>query len=698
MTTPHRTPGPRALALARNPIVIALVASGALVALVALVTTLATAAASAPSNLADTPLIARAVLFGDPDRASVQLSPDGARLAFLAPKDGVMNVWVAPTIAPDQAEPVTDDHDRGIAAYAWAYTSKHLIYLQDQAGDEHWRVYAVEADSAEVVELTPLDGVQARLTHASPRHPEHVLVALNERVPQLHDLYLIDIVSGERELVLHNDQDLLSFLVDDDFVVRFASRPTAAGGVEILARVDDVWVSFTTVGMEDALTTGPIALDRSGDVLYMLDSRNRDTAALTAVDLASGEREVLFEDPRADVSGAIIHPREGTVQAAASTYERTRWTALEARFAADLEVLQEVDEGDVNLISRTYDDEVWIVAFTRDTSPVRYYVFDRAVGEATFLFTNRTDLEGQPLAPMHPVVIEARDGLELVSYLSLPVRAAPDGSLRPDEPLPLVLTVHGGPWARDNWGYSAVHQWLANRGYGALAVNFRGSTGFGKAFLNAGNLEWGAAMQDDLLDAVHWAIDEGIADPERVAIMGGSYGGYATLAGLAFHPEIFAAGVSIVGPSNLITLLEAIPPYWEPQVELFATRVGDHRTDEGRALLEARSPLTQAESIRAPLLIAQGANDPRVPRAESDQMVAALRDGAVPVTYALYPDEGHGLVRPPNRLSFYALADGFLAATLGGRFEPIGDDLVGSSITVPEGAHHVPGLVEALGR
>jgi dipeptidyl aminopeptidase/acylaminoacyl peptidase len=308
-------------------------------------------------------------------------------------------------------------------------------------------------------------------------------------------------------------------------------------------------------------------------------------------------------------------------------------------------------------------------------------------------------------------VITSRDGLELVSYLSLPVwslpvwslpvwslpvRADPDGDLSPESPLPLVLLVHGGPWARDAWGYNALHQWLANRGYAVLSVNFRGSTGFGKGFINAGNLEWGAAMQDDLIDAVNWAVAEGVADEARVAIMGASYGGYATLAGLTFSPEVFAAGVSIVGPSNLVTLLEAIPPYWEPQVELFATRVGDHRTEEGREFLLERSPLSHVDNIRRPLLIGQGANDPRVAQAESDQIVTAMQERDIPVTYVLYSDEGHGFARPENNLSFYAVAEAFLAEHLGGRAEPIGDDFTGSSLTVPTGAGEIPGLEEAL--
>jgi len=338
----------------------------------------------------------------------------------------------------------------------------------------------------------------------------------------------------------------------------------------------------------------------------------------------------------------------------------------------------------------------WMVAYVVDDGPVQYYRYNRGEKSAEFLFTQRMALEGLSLANMHPVVIKSRDGLDLVSYYTLPVGSDSDFDGRPDEPLPMVLFVHGGPWARDNWGYNSVHQWLANRGYVVLSVNFRSSTGFGKEFTNAGNLEWGNKMHDDLIDAVNWTVQEGIANPDQVAIMGGSYGGYATLWGMTNSSDTFACGVDIVGISNLVTLLETIPPYWEPQIELFATRVGDHRTEEGRAFLTRRSPLTYVDQIEKPLLIGQGANDPRVRQAESDQIVQAMQDANIPVTYLLYTDEGHGFARPENRLSFFAVTDAFLAEHLGGRYEPIGDDFEGSSIIVQSGAEDVPGLAEAI--
>ena len=642
------------------------------------------------------PLIPRKLLFGNPDRASAQISPDGAQLSWLAPVDGVLNVWVAPADNPAAARPVTRDTGRGIRFYGWAYSGAQIIYLQDAGGDENWHLYAVHLESDAILDLTPLEGIHAQIQEVSPKQPGHILAALNDRDAQFHDIYRIDLATGERSLVLQND-GFAGFVTDADFKVRFAVRMTADGGAEYLERDDNGgWQPFIAVGQEDSLTTGPVGFDRSGETLFLTDSRGRDTAALQSVHLASGVATILASDARADVSDTLTHPTERTVQAAAFTYERKEWQVLDAAIAADLEFLATVADGDMEVLSRTLDDSCWIVAYLLDDGPVRYYRYLRERREAQFLFTNRAALEGQPLVKNHPVTIPARDGLNLVCYYSLPREADPDNTGLPDQPLPLALLVHGGPWARDEWGYNPVFQLLANRGYAVLSVNFRCSTGFGKGFSNAGNREWGGKMHTDLVDAVQWAVAQGIADPERVGILGGSYGGYAALVGMTFTPEVFACGVDIVGPSNLITLMNTIPPYWQPQIDLFTSRVGDYRTEEGRAFLTERSPLTYVDNIRRPLLIGQGANDPRVKQSESDQIVAAMQEKNIPVTYILYPDEGHGFARPENNLSFFAVAEAFLAEHLGGRYEPAGDDLTGSSLTAPAGAEYVPGLAAAL--
>lgn len=643
-------------------------------------------------------LIPRRLLFDNPERAMARLSPDGAYLAYLAPRDGVLNVWVAPRDAPETARPVTRDTGRGIRMYLWAYTSRHILYLQDKNGDENWRIYAVDvsAEETQPLDLTPFEGVQAQLQGASPLFPEEILVGLNDRSPQWHDLYRINLLTGQRTLLEQNDR-FLGYLADDDYRLVVALQMTPDGGLAVHRRAGDgSWQPVEQVPPEDMLTTEPAGIDRAGKVVYWKDSRGRNTSAVIAQNLVSGERVLLAEDARADAQDVLLHPADHHVQAVSFVYERKRWQVIDPALEPDLAYLRTVADGEIEIASRTLDDRFWVVIYLVDDGPARFYLFDRQQRAARFLFTNRPALEGQPLVRMHPVIIRSRDGLELVSYVSLPSGSDSDDDGIPDQPLPLVLNPHGGPWARDFWGFNPWHQWLANRGYAVLCVNFRSSTGLGKTFTNAGDREWGGKILADQVDAVRWAIAQGIADPAKVAVMGGSFGGYSTLAGLTFYPELYACGVDIVGPSNLITLLESIPPYWKPMLELFTTRVGDFRTEEGRSLLKAHSPLTFADRIRAPLLIGQGANDPRVKQAEADQIVAALQAKNIPVTYVLYSDEGHGFARPANSLSFYAIAEAFLAKCLGGRYEPVGDDFAGSSLQVLVGAGDVPGLVQAL--
>jgi dipeptidyl aminopeptidase/acylaminoacyl peptidase len=646
----------------------------------------------------NTPVIDRDVLFGNPEKAGVQISADGTKISFLSPVDGVLNVWVAPVDAPDTAVPVTNDTGRGIRTYFWAFTNNQIIYLQDKGGDENWRAYVTDVNTKETRDLTPLEGVQVRILKVHQDFPNEIMIGLNDRNPQLHDVYRLNIDTGDRKLAEQNDQGFLSYTIDDAYRVRLAAKITPDGGNDIYRKTDKgKWEVMTKIPSEDMITTSPVTFDKTGEHLYMLDSRGRDTSALVSVDLATGDSTEIGSNPRADVSDLMIHPTEKNVEAVAFTYARKEWQVLDAAaVGGDLEYLGGVADGEAEITDRTLDDKHWVVAYLMDDGPVRYYLYDRDKKNAAYLFSHQPELEELPLAHMHPVVVDARDGMKLVSYYTLPVWADPDGDGKPDQPLPMVLYVHGGPWARDNWGFNPTHQWLANRGYVAMSVNFRSSTGFGKTFVNAGDREWGAKAHDDLIDAVNWAVAQGIAAEDKVAIMGGSYGGYATLVGMTFTPETFACGVDIVGPSNLITLLESIPPYWKPMLDLFTARIGDHRTEEGRAFLTERSPLTYVDKIERPLLIGQGANDPRVKQQEADQIVGAMQAKDIPVTYVLYPDEGHGFARPENRLSFYAVAEAFLAEHLDGRYQPVGDDFVGSSIEVREGADLVAGLSDAI--
>jgi dipeptidyl aminopeptidase/acylaminoacyl peptidase len=639
----------------------------------------------------DTPLIPRKLLFGNPDKASVQVSPDGQWISWLAPRDGRLNVYIAPRDDPAAARPVTHDTGRGIRFYGWTFTGETILFIQDKGGDENWRIYSANIHTEEIKDLTPFDGVQARGFPASPKFPGELLISLNNRDPRWHDVYRLDFESGELTLVLQNDR-FADIYINDDYQIILASQSQPDGGTAYFRKSGQDWEEWDSVPQEDAMTTHAIGFDKSSTKIYMVDSRDRNTSALFIKDLASGSQQLVAEDPRADVGDVMAHPTEKNLQAVSFTYERKRWQVLDPAVQPDVDALSAVADGEMNIVSRSQDDRWWIVEFNLDNSPLRFYLYDRETREARFLFTIQDALQEYPLAKMYPAVFPASDGMELVAYYTLPPGSDADGDGKPDQPLPMVLTPHGGPWGRDYWGFNNEHQWLANRGYAVMSINFRSSTGFGKAFVNAGDKEFGGKIIGDQFDAVQWAIRQGIADPERVAIMGGSFGGYSTLAGLTFYPEVYACGVDIVGPSNLVTLLESIPPYWAPMIEMFSSRVGDLRTEEGRALLKKHSPLTYADRIIRPLLIAQGANDPRVKRAESDQIVAAMQEKNIPVTYVLYPDEGHGFARPENNLSFYAIAEVFLANCLNGRVEPIGRDFEGSSIEFLAGKESIPGI------
>jgi dipeptidyl aminopeptidase/acylaminoacyl peptidase len=654
----------------------------------------AVAPAPPPPPRADASLTPRKVFFDNPDRARVEISPDGKRLGWLAPLDGVLNLFVAPADDPSKAQPVTHEKTRPLRRWWWAFTSDHVIYAQDKDGDENWHVYAVDLKKNEAKDLTPIDGVNAELTQISAQRPNEILVGLNDRDKKVHDVHLVDLRTGARKLVAQNDGGFAGWVTDDALRVRFAARTNGDGSMDLLQPdPKEKWKTFQHAPLEDALSVDPVDFDRSGATLYLKDSRGRDTAGLFAVDTKTGKAALIADDPHADAGDVLLHPTRKTVEAVLFEYEKPEWRVVDKSVEPDLAYLRTVAEGTIQVTSRSLDEKRWLVAFAPSDGPLRFYLYDRGApgkaGKAAFLFTNEKALEGVKLAKMEAHVIKSRDGLDLVSYLSLP----PGGAGRS---LPMVLFVHGGPWGRDRWGFSATHQWLASRGYAVLSVNYRGSTGFGKKFVNAGNLEWAGKMHDDLVDAVHWAVDQGIADPSKVAIMGGSYGGYATLVGLTFTPDQFACGVDIVGPSNLMTLLQTIPPYWQPEIEQFAKRVGDWRTDDGKKLLAERSPLTRAGAIKRPLLIGQGANDPRVKQAESDQIVTAMKGKGIPVTYVLYSDEGHGFARPANRTSFNAVAEVFLAQCLGGPYQPVGDDFAGSTIAVPAGAENVYGLADAL--
>ena len=617
-----------------------------------------------------TELIPRTVLFGNPERTFPRLSPDGSRLAWIAPHDGVLNVWVAPLRADPgrgdavdwaAAQVVTDDRDRGIRMFTWAHDARHLLYIQDTGGDENWRLHDVNLETMLRRDLTPFPGVQVQLIAGNKKFPTEVLIGLNRDNPQLHDVYRLDLLTGDLTLVEKNP-GFAGWVADEELAVRGAFAPLPDGSMNLMVRdqAGTEWRELLSIPADDVTTTDVVSFSEDGQSLLVITPLEANTSRLLRVDVATKAVEVLAEDPEADVDGVVLHPDTLQPEIVTVVKDRTEFIVLDPAIEADLKAVRALHPGDPSISGREHANSPWLAAFTNDAGPVAYYVYDPAAHTGRFLFDARPELNRYQLAAMEPFSFTSRDGLTIHGYATFP-----PGVDRRD--LPAVLDVHGGPQVRDEWGWNPEAQWLANRGYLCVQVNYRGSTGYGKDFVTAGDHEWGAKMHDDLIDAVDYIVGQGWAARDNVAIYGGSYGGYAALVGAAFTPDVFRCAVDIVGPSNLKTLLETIPPYWAPMIAQLYKRVGNPETEAD--FLWSRSPLSRAGDIRIPLLIAQGANDPRVKQAESEQIVAALKDAGIDYEYLLFPDEGHGFAKPENRLKFYAAAERFLARYLGGRFE-----------------------------
>jgi dipeptidyl aminopeptidase/acylaminoacyl peptidase len=606
-----------------------------------------------------TQLIPRTVLFGNPERANPQISPDGTQIAYLAPVNGVLNVWIR-TIGKNDDRAVTDDKVRGIRNFFWQYDNKHILYTQDVGGDENWRLHQTDIATKETKDLTPYEKVRVDIVAYDWKTPDTILIQMNKRDPQLFDVYRVDLKSGAVDMDTQNPGDVQGWQADNDMQIRAAqvTTPDSSTIVRVRDDVNSPWRELIHWGPDETFG-GIVGFTPDNKGLWIDSSLDYNAARLLEVDLATGKRTVVVQDPNFDMGNTINNPKTYALEAVSFTRQRTEYEFIDPAAKADFEVLKKVRDGDIDGISASLDDTKWVVTFVSDNAPVYWYLYDRARKQATLLFSNRPDLEKYKLSTMKPIEFAARDGMKIYGYLTTPSGMEPIS-------LPMVVFVHGGPWTRDVWGYSGTVQWLANRGYAVLQINYRGSTGYGKTYVNAGDRQWAGAMHTDLLDGKDWAVKAGIADANKVCVMGGSYGGYATLAGLAFSPDAFACGVDIVGPSNLYTLLKTVPPYWSTQVAMFHKRVG-----ESEEFLEAQSPLFKADQIKAPLLIGQGANDPRVnTQAESDTIAAAMRKNNKPVLYYIFPDEGHGFARPVNAMAFDAATEEFLAKYLGGRFEP----------------------------
>jgi dipeptidyl aminopeptidase/acylaminoacyl peptidase len=620
------------------------------------------------------PLIDRQTFFGDPQYANAQLSPDGEHVSFTRPYKGQMNVWVKERGEPfDAAEPVTADTTRPVSGYFWTQDSDRILYVQDKGGNENYHIYAVDPDSEKETDLgvppaedlTPYEDVRAQIIAVPESTPGEIVVGLNDRDPQYHDVYRLDLATGERTLVYENNSSIAGWETDLEGNLRLATRQTSEGGTEILRVEEDTLVSVYECSFEE--TCSPTRFHKDGERVYMQTNKGEDTdlTRLVLFNPQTQETEVVASDPEneVDFGGAIFSDATDELLATVYVGDRKRVYPKDEEFEADYQFLKNELDGEISFGSSTEDEQFRIVTASSDVDPGSVYLFDREAQSLTKLYESRPELPGEHLAEMEAIRYEARDGLTIPAYLTLPKGVEAEN-------LPTVVMPHGGPWSRDTWGYDSYAQFFANRGYAVLQPNFRGSTGYGKEFLNAGNEEWGTgAMQHDVTDGVQYLIDEGIADPNRVGIFGGSYGGYTTLAGLTFTPDVYTAGASYVGPSNLITLLNSIPPYWAPIKKQFTMRVGDPEDPEDKKRLKQQSPFFHAENIDDPLLVIQGANDPRVKKQESDQIVVAARENDVPTQYLVAPEEGHGFQKENNRLAVAAQLERFFGDHLGGRYQ-----------------------------
>ena len=642
------------------------------------------------------PLIDRELFFGDPEISSAQLSPDGQYITFLKPYQDARNIYIKGIDEPfDAARPLTADR-RPIPGYFWSQDGKYVLYIQDKGGNENFHVYAVDpsaepTDSTDVPparDLTPLENVRAFIYAVPENAPSEILIGLNDRDPAYHDVYRLNLETGERELLFENTENVAGWQADLEGNLRLGTRVTEDGSTEVLRVDGDSLTSVYTCSVEE--TCAPVRFHKDGERVYMQTNQGEpDLTRLVLFNPQTEEEEVVESDPEneVDFGGAEFSDKTDELIATYYVGDRLRIYPKDSTFARDLETLREqLPEGEIYLGSSTKDENLHLVSVVQDVDPGATYLYNRETGEAELLYRSRPELPTEGLAEMRAIRYTARDGREIPAYLTLPKGVEPEN-------LAVVINPHGGPWARDQWGYDGYAQFLANRGYAVLQPNFRGSTGYGKDFLNAGNGEWGDAMQDDITDGVRYLIGEGIADSSRVAIFGGSYGGYATLAGLTFTPDVYAAGVDVVGPSNLITLLNSIPPYWASIKRVFNVRMGDAENSEDAARLRRQSPVFSADKIRVPLLVVQGANDPRVKQAESDQIVVAARENNVDVEYLVAPDEGHGFRSDENRMALAVAMERFLAEHLGGRSqEEVPDEIAQQlrSITVDVGTVELP--------
>lgn len=632
--------------------------SSTAVSILDLIVSLAIIACSASCSRRGPELIPVQALISHPTKTSPCISPDGRKLSYLAPRGDVLNIWVR-TIGASDDRPVTRETERGIKRYFWAHDNKHIMFIQDIKGNDNWRLYGANIDTGEVTDYTPFDSISVSVVDYSKRFPSELIVSMNLGNRTVADAYRLDLETGELTMIAKNPGNVGRWLADADFVIRGALAFQPHGGRDLIVRADAdaPWRRVASWNSEDIASSGPLRFTRDGTGIYCLDARGYNTGRLVRIAVADSSVEVIAEDPQYEIVSAFLQVDTYEMQAVAFAREHIEWTVLDPSLRSDFDAVSRLARGDFEFASTDASDSTWIVRFNRDDGPEPYFLYDRRMGKGTLLFDERPELAKYTLARMEPISFKARDSLVIHGYLTYPPGRKP-------RDLPLVVVVHGGPWARDYWGFSPEVQGLANRGYACLQINFRGSRGYGKEFLNAGNGEFGGRMQDDIVDGVKWAVARGIANPKKLCIMGASFGGYAALVALTKTPDLFCCAIDVSGPSDLLGWVKAQAVSWGPGAPLLYRRVGNPRTDA--ELLKSQSPLFMADRIRAPLLIVQGAKDRSVPVADADRIVAALKANGIPHEYLLFPDEAGGVYKLRNRQMLWEAVEKFLAEHLGG--------------------------------
>lgn len=623
-------------------------------------------------------LIPRKILFGNPDYSNVKISPDGKTVSHVAPHNGTLNIFTTSKQDLKQRRIITNDTNRGITDYFWFYNSRHIGYFQDEGGNENWQLHIIDIITGEDINIIKDDNVRCYIAKTSPLNPNSIVIGVNKRDKRYFDLYEVN-THGDLTCIYKNTEEFGNITLDNNFNIRFAEKYLSDGSKDVYEFDNELQFHKThNISLEDLENTKIIGFSKDNQKIYMSDSEGHDTSGLVEWDPSTNKKTLIFRDNKTDFREVLFHPESFKVEAIKTTYTKTNWIPINAKTSKLWNYLEQQHTGEISVESRSLDNSLWIISYDSDLNGKAFYLLETNTLKLKLLYQSIRKIKNYTLSQMNHIKVTTRDNLELICYLTLP-------SSKQKQPLPLVLIVHGGPTVRDYFGFDILHQWLANRGYAVLNVNYRGSSGFGKKFISAGDGEWGRKMQNDLIDAANWCINEKIADPNKIAIVGGSYGGYATLAGLTFTPDFFACGVDIVGISNLVTNIKSKPSYWDFYMARYMKKIGGNPdTKEGIDFLKARSPINFVDRIKKPLLIAHGANDPRVKQAESEQIVSEMKAQNIPVTYLLYPDEGHGFKKPQNKLSFFALMEKFLATHLYGTYEEIKDEIENSSVKIAE--------------